>query len=148
MHILAATVLFALPCPLPAAQHPAPHFHPGEWEIDSANTVMGGRTISSQTRICARHQMDFWKVAQAGLTCKPPKTRLAANGVRVRVHCIYNEGPLHSEIRSNVLENFTNNGNSFTLSGTTTTNTVYQGVQPKLTTAQLQTTAHRIGNCP
>jgi hypothetical protein len=147
IHILTLPVLLALGGMTLLAQHAAPPFHPGEWEINSANTVMGGRTVSSQTQICAKQQMDFWKVAQVGLTCKPPKSHPVAGGIRVRVHCVYSQGPLHSEIRSEVIENFTDGGNSFTAAGTTTTDTVYQGVQPKRTSATLQTTAHRLGEC-
>jgi hypothetical protein len=130
------------------AQHPASHFRPGEWQIDSVTTVAGGRTITSSTRVCARKQMDFWKVAQTGLTCKPPKTHLETSGVlRVHVHCEYEGEKLHSDIRTIAIETFADHGNSFTLTGTTTTDTVYQGVQPKHTSAQLQTTARRVGDC-
>jgi hypothetical protein len=131
-----------------SAQQPAPHFHPGQWEIDSVTTVMGGRAVSSQTQLCARHQADFWKVAQDGLTCKEPKTHPVSGGIRVRVHCVYSKESLHSEIRSDVIENITYDGNGFTLTGTTTTDTVYQGVQPKQTSAHLQVSAHRLGECP
>lgn len=148
LYILAAPVLLALYCMTLPAQRSVPHFHPGQWEIDSVDTVMGGRAITSQTQICAKHQADFWKVAQAGLTCKKPKTDPVSSGLRVRVHCVYDQGPLHSEIRSDVIENITDGGNSMTLTGTSTTNTVYQGVRPTLTSAQLQTTAHRLGDCP
>ncbi|MGC1783721.1 MAG: hypothetical protein WA708_14460 [Acidobacteriaceae bacterium] len=131
------------------AQQHVPHFHPGEWQIDSVTTVAGGRTISSSTRLCASEQVDFWKVAQAGLTCKPPKTHPESSGaVRVHVHCVYSGDRLHSDIRSEAIETFSDHGNSFTLVGTTKTNTVYQGVQPKLTSAHLQANAHRTGNCP
>lgn len=131
------------------AQQHAPHFHPGEWQIDSVTTVAGGRTISSSTRLCANKQVDFWKVAQAGLTCKPPKTHPESSGtVRVHVHCKYEGEKLHSDIRTVATETFADHGNSFKLTGTTTTDTVYQGVQPKRTSAQLQTTAQRIGDCP
>ena len=130
------------------AQQPVPSFHPGEWEIDSMTTETDGRTITSQTTLCANEQIDFWKVAQAGLTCKPPKTDLEAKGaLHVRVHCEYNGEHLHSEILSDALETFSGHGDSFTLVGTTTTDTVYQGVQPKKTSVQLQATAHRTGPC-
>lgn len=146
--IFAASVLLAVGCVPAQAQRSAPHFRPGQWEIDSVQTVMGGRAITSQTRICANHQADFWRVAQAGLSCKKPKTHPVSGGVRVRVHCVYSEGKLHSEIRSDVVENVSDDGNSLTLAGTTTTDTVYQGVRPKRTSAHLQSTAHRIGDCP
>ncbi len=130
------------------AQQPAPYFHPGAWEIDSVTTETDGRTVSSQTEICAKEQIDFWKVAQAGLTCKTPKSHLQSNGlVRVRVHCEYKGDRLHSEILSDVVETVSDHGNCFTLEGTSTTNTVYQGVQPKQTSIHLHATAHRTGEC-
>ena len=130
------------------AQQPVPYFHPGAWEIDSVTTETDGRTVSSQTEICAKEQIDFWKVAQAGLTCKTPKSHLQSNGlVRVRVHCEYKGDRLHSEILSDVVETVSDHGNSFTLEGTSTTNTVYQGVQPKHTSIHLHATAHRTGEC-
>lgn len=130
------------------AQQLAPYFHPGAWEIDSVTTETDGRTVSSQTEICAKEQIDFWKVAQAGLTCKTPKSHLQSNGlVRVRVHCEYKGDRLHSEILSDVVETVSDHGNSFTLEGTSTTNTVYQGVQPKQTSIHLHATAHRTGEC-
>lgn len=131
------------------AQHSDTHFRPGEWQIDSVTTVAGGRTITSSTRLCAKKQADFWRVEQNGLTCKPPKTHPENSGtIRVHVHCKYEDEKLHSDIRTIATETFADHGNSFTLQGTTTTDTVYQGVQPKRTSAQLQTTAHRVGECP
>ncbi len=141
-------IALAICCMTAAAQQSVPHFHPGQWEIDSVQTVMGGRAITSQTQVCARHQADFWKVAQAGLTCKKPKTHPVSGGLRVRVHCVYSDEKLHSEIHSEAIENIAHDGNSLTLTGTTTTDTVYQGVQPKRTSAQLQATAYRLGDCP
>ncbi len=130
------------------AQQPVPYFHPGAWEIDSVTTETDGRTVSSQTEICAKEQIDFWKVAQAGLTCKTPKSHLQSNGlVRVRVRCEYKGDRLHSEILSDVVETVSDHGNSFTLDGTSTTNTAYQGVQPKQTSIHLHATAHRTGEC-
>lgn len=146
--ILAAPVLLAIGTIAAHAQSSEVHFHPGQWEIDTVQTVMGGRAITSQTRICAREQADFWKVAQAGLSCKKPKTRPVSGGLRVHIHCVYSDDKLHSEIHSDAIEDISRDGNSFTLTGTTTTDTVYQGVQPKRTSAQLQVTAHRLGNCP
>lgn len=147
-HILAVPVLLAL-CTAPLlAQHPTPHFNPGEWEIDSVNIVMGGRAITSQTRLCAKEQMDFWKVAQAGLTCKPPKIHPVRGGIQVKIHCAYSKGSLHSEILSDAVEIISANRDSFTLTGTTTTDTVYQGVQPKRTSTTLQASARRLGECP
>lgn len=137
-------------CSLPLlAEQPVSQFHPGEWEISSVTTEATGRTVSSVTNLCAREQLDFWKVAQAGMSCKPPKNHPdPSGGTRVQVSCDYNGDSLHSEIRSDVVETFSNNGNSFTLVGTTTTNTVYQGVQPKRTSVHLQAAARRIGPCP
>lgn len=128
-------------------KHPT-HFHPGEWQIDSVTTVAGGHTITSSTRLCAHKQVDFWKVAQADLSCKPPKTHAeSSDRLRVRVHCEYDGEKLHSEIRSEAVETFSNHGDSFALDGTTRTDTVYHGVQPKKTSAKLHATAHRIGDC-
>jgi hypothetical protein len=143
--ILAIPVLLALALP---AQQPGPQFRPGEWEINSINTVMGSRDISSQTRLCAKEQMDFWKVAQAGLTCKPPQSHPMTGGLHVKLHCTYSQGPLHSEIHSDVVETLAHDGNSFTLDGTSTTETVYQGVQPKQTSTHLHASAQRVGDCP
>jgi hypothetical protein len=142
------SALFAL-CRLTIlAQQPVVHFHPGAWEINSVTTAAGGRAITSTTSLCAKEQMDFWKVAQAGLMCKPPKTHPErSGGIRVRVSCDYDSELLHSEIRSDVIETFSRDGNSFTLAGTTTTDTVYQGVQPKRTSVQLKAEAHRTGPC-
>jgi hypothetical protein len=130
------------------AEQPGPHFNPGEWEINSVTTSTGGRAVSSTTNLCATEEMDFWKVAQAGLVCKPPKSHPeASGGIRVRVSCDYDGEHLHSEIRSDVIETFSNHGNSFNLTGTTTTDTVYQGIQPKRTSVQLKAEAHRTGPC-
>jgi hypothetical protein len=133
--------------PKKPAPEKAPQFHPGEWEIDSTITVFGGRAITSTTRLCATKQMDFWKVAQHGLSCKEPKTSPDGDGTRVRIHCVYQGEKLHSDIEWDAIETFANDGNSFTLTGTSKTNTVYEGVQPTQTTAQLQANAHRIGEC-
>lgn len=147
IHILmAGTVFVAAGITLPA-QHAAPHFHAGQWEINSDNTVMGSRVVTSKTQLCVKDQMDFWKVAQAGLSCKPPKSHPVSDGMNVRINCVYSEGPLHSEILTDVIETITDGGDSFTAVGTTTTDTVYQGVQPKQTSAHIQATAHRIGDC-
>ncbi|HVC90513.1 MAG TPA: hypothetical protein VND66_07820 [Acidobacteriaceae bacterium] len=146
--IVTLAAILALGPSMMIAQPSPRQFNPGAWEIDSVTTATGGRTVSSQTTLCANDQIDFWKVAQAGLTCKPPKTHPEGNGaLRVLVHCEYNGEHLHSEIRSNALETFSDHGNTFTLAGTTTTDTVYQGVQPKKTSVQLQATAHRTGPC-
>jgi len=142
------TVIPALSSLTLLAQQPVPHFNPGEWEISSVTTQATGRTVSSLTTLCAKEQMDFWKVAQAGITCKPPKIHPEhSNAIRVKISCDYDDGTLRSEIRSDAVETFSDNGNSFTLTGTTTTNTVYQGVQPKRTSVQLKASAHRTGPC-
>jgi len=131
-----------------SAEHPAPHFNPGEWEISSVTTQAGGRTVSSVTTLCVREQMDFWKVVQAGLECKPPKILPEpANSIRVKITCDYDDGTLRSEIRSDAVETFSNHGDNFTLAGTTTTHTVYQGVQPKQTTVKFDASGRRIGPC-
>ncbi|MHB1936350.1 MAG: DUF3617 domain-containing protein [Acidobacteriaceae bacterium] len=142
-------LLVLLLCGLPTqAAAPVQSFHPGAWEIDSVTTQTDGRTITSQTEICAREEIDFWKVAQAGLTCKTPKTRPASGGrIRIRIHCEFNGERLHSDILSSAVETLSDHGNSFTLEGTTTTNTAYQGVQPKQTSVHLHATAHRTGEC-
>jgi len=127
---------------------PVQSFHPGSWEIDSITTQTDGRTITSQTFLCAKEQIDFWKVAQAGLTCKTPRSHSeSGNTVRIHVHCEFNGENLHSDIFSDAVETLSDHGNSFTLEGTTTTNTVYQGVQPKQTSVHLHATAHRTGEC-
>ncbi len=123
-------------------------FRPGQWEIDSITTQSDGRAITSQTSLCAEKQIDFWKVAQAGLTCKTPKSHHESdNKVRIKVHCEFNGEKLHSEIISEVIETLSDHGNSFTLEGTTTTDTAYEGVQPKQTSVHLHATAHRTGEC-
>lgn len=130
------------------AVEPVPTFHPGQWEIDSITTQSGGRTITSQTSLCAEKQIDFWKVAQAGLTCKAPKTHPDhANRIRISVHCEFNGENLHSDIVSEAVEIISDHGDSFTLEGTTTTDTAYQGVQPKQTSVHLHATARRTGEC-
>ncbi len=145
-----AAIFVLLPfCALPVqAVDPVPAFHPGQWEIDSMTTQSDGRTITSQTSLCAKEQIDFWKVAQAGLTCKAPKSHpRSGNQVRIHVHCEFNGENLHSDILSEVVETLSDHGDSFTLEGKTTTNTVYQGVQPKQTSVDLHATAHRTGEC-
>ena len=130
------------------AQQSGPNFHPGAWEINSVTTASSGRTVSSQTTLCAKEQLDFWKVMQTGLICKPPKTHPeSASTLRVSVHCEYNGEKLHSDIQSDAVETFSDHGDSFTLEGTTTTHTAYQGVQPRQTSIHLQATAHRTGEC-
>lgn len=149
--IIAAIFLLLLFCAMPSqAAEPLPTFHPGKWQIDSTTTRNDGRTITSQTSLCARKQIDFWKVAQAGLSCKAPKIHPeseSGNQIRIRVHCEFSGENLHSDINSEVVETLSDHGNSFTLEGTTTTNTVYQGVQPKQTLVHLHATANRIGEC-
>lgn len=148
-HLIALSAAVAFCGTSLGATQPVQHFNPGEWEISSVTTQATGKTVSSLTNLCAKEEMDFWKVAQAGLACKPPKSHPdPSGGLRVRVSCSYDGGPLHSEIHSDVVETFSDHGNSFTLSGTTTTDTVYQGVQPKRTFVHLQATAHRTGPCP
>ena len=130
------------------AEEPVLYFHPGAWEIDSATTSTDGRIVTSQTSLCAKEQIDFWKVEQTGLNCKTPKSHPeSASRIRVRVHCEYSGDRLHSDILSDVIETISNHGDSFTLEGTTTTFTEYQGVQPKRTSIQLHATAHRTGEC-
>jgi hypothetical protein len=134
---------------LPArAVDPVLNFRPGQWEIDSITTQSDTRTVTSQTSLCAKEQIDFWKVAQAGLTCKPPKSQPdSGDRVHIHVHCEFNGVNLHSDIISDVVETLSDHGNSFVLDGTTTTNTKYQGVQPNQTSVQLHATAHRTGEC-
>ncbi|MDR5728566.1 MAG: hypothetical protein RB191_14165, partial [Terriglobia bacterium] len=84
---------------------PVQSFHPGNWQIDSITTQSDGRTITSQTALCAREQIDFWKVAQAGLTCKTPRSHSEpGNKVRIHVHCQFNGENLRSDIISEVVE--------------------------------------------
>jgi hypothetical protein len=146
---IAVIFVLLLLCGLPVqAVEPAPSFRPGNWEIDSVTTQTDGRTITSQTSLCAKEQIDFWKVAQAGLTCKTPKSHPeSSDRIRIRIHCEFNGEQLHSDILSDVVETLSEHGNSFALEGTTTTNTVYQGVQPKQTSVHLHATAHRTGEC-
>lgn len=145
-----AAIVVLLPfCALPLhAVEPVLTFHPGQWDIDSITTQSDGRTITSQTSLCAEKQIDFWKVAQAGLTCKAPKTHPEhGNQIRIHVHCEFNGENLHSDIVSEAVETLSDHGDSFTLEGTTATDTVYQGVQPKQTSVRLHATAHRTGEC-
>jgi len=146
---IAAIFFLLLFCTLPGqAVEPVLTFHPGNWEINSITTQSDGRTITSQTSLCAREEIDFWQVAQAGLTCKTPRSHPeSGNRVRIHIHCEFNGENLHSDILSEVVETLSDGGNSFTLEGTTTTNTVYQGVQPKQTSVHLHATAHRTGEC-
>lgn len=147
-NIFVLFVLLLLCGPPMQAAVPVQSFHAGAWEIDSVTTQSDGRTITSQTKICAREQIDFWQVAQAGLTCKTPKSRPeTGDQIRIRVHCEFNGERLHSDILSDVVETLSDHGNSFALEGTTTTNTAYQGVQPKQTSVHLHATAHRTGDC-
>ncbi|MEO6965185.1 MAG: hypothetical protein ABI076_04710, partial [Acidobacteriaceae bacterium] len=126
------------------AKKPKLHFQPGTWEIDSVTTTPTGRIVSSQTTLCAKEQLDFWKVTQANLACKTPKTHSDSPAtLRVSVHCEYTGENLHSEILSDAVETFSDHGDSFTLEGTTTTKTAYQGVHPKQTSINLEATAHR-----
>jgi len=129
------------------AQQPLPTFKPGAWEINSVTTLVTSRTVSSLTDLCAKVQADFWKRAQAGMTCDPPKITPADDGIRVRVVCIYNLDQLNSRTESDVVEKFNSDGTSFTATGTSKTNTVYDGHAPEITSAQLQATAHRVGPC-
>ncbi|MGH9616876.1 MAG: DUF3617 domain-containing protein [Acidobacteriaceae bacterium] len=146
-----AAVLFSMSIVCSLALHASKrprYFQPGAWQIDSVTTSTAGRTVTSQTSLCAKQQMDFWKVAQAGLTCKTPKIHPeSAEQIRVRIHCEYIGDRLHSDIFSVAIETISDHGTSFTLDGTTTTNTKYQGVQPKRTSVHLHATAHRTGNC-
>ena len=149
MRRFSALSVLLLFCALPGqAVQPVLTFQPGAWEIDSITTQSDGRTITSQTSLCARKEIDFWQVAQAGLTCKTPRSHpQSRNQIRIHVHCVFNGENLHSDIISEVVETLSDHGNSFALEGTTTTNTVYQGVQPKQTSVHLHATAHRTGEC-
>lgn len=129
------------------AQQPTPNFQPGEWQINSVTTVEDGRTISSQTNLCAKTQTDFWNVKQDGMQCHPPKVAPAQGGYRVRVVCIYSLDNLNSRIESDVIEIIAGDGQSFTATGTTKTDTTYPGIAPKTTSAQIQATANRTGPC-
>lgn len=129
------------------AQQNTAHFQPGEWQINSVTTVEDGRTISSQTNLCATGQADFWKVKQDGMQCHPPKVTPAQGGYRVRVVCIYSLDNLNSRIESDVIEKISSDGKSFTAAGTTKTDTTYTGIVPKTTSAQIQATANRTGPC-
>lgn len=143
-----AFCLFALCAGSALAQQPAANFQPGEWQINSITTVEDGRTISSQTNLCAKTQADFWKIKQDGLQCHPPKVTPNQNGgYRVRVVCIYSLDNLNSRIESDVTEIIASDGDSFTASGTTKTDTTYTGVAPKATSAKIQATAKRTGPC-
>ncbi|HET9087676.1 MAG TPA: DUF3617 family protein [Acidobacteriaceae bacterium] len=129
-------------------QQPAPNFQPGEWQINSVTTVTNGRTISSQTNLCAKTQADFWNVKQDGMKCDAPKiTPAQSGGLRIRVVCTYSLDNLNSRIESDVIEQIAADGKSFTATGTTKTNTTYTGVAPKITSAQLDATANRTGPC-
>ena len=82
------------------------------------------------------------------MSWKPPVSRPnPGGGFHVSVLCIYNGPSLHSTIKSDVIETFSANGNSFTLTGTSATDTQYQGVRPSLTSIQLESKAHRLGPC-
>lgn len=129
------------------AQRPAPNFQPGEWQINEITTVVDGRTISSQTTLCARTQADFWKIKQDGMQCDPPKVTPAQGGLRVRVVCTYSLDNLNSRIESDVIELISPHGRSFTATGTTKTDTTYTGIAPKTTSAELHATANRTGPC-
>lgn len=129
------------------AQQLPPNFQPGEWQINSVTTVEDGRTISSQTNLCAKTQADFWNVKQDGMQCDPPKVTLAQGGYRVRVVCIYSLDNLNSRIESDVVEIIARDGQSFTATGTTKTNTTYTGVAPRTTSAQIHASANRTGPC-
>ena len=143
--IFVLLLFFALPG---QAVEPVLTFHPGNWEINSITTQSDGRTITSQTFLCAREEIDFWQAAQTGLTCKTPRSHSeSGNRVRIHVHCEFKGENLHSDIISEVVETLSDHGNSFALEGTTTTNTVYQGVQPKQTSVQLHATGRRTGEC-
>jgi hypothetical protein len=146
--IAAIFLLLPLCGPPLQAVEPVLAFHPGQWQIDSVTTQSDSRTITSQTSLCAKEQIDFWKVAQAGLTCKTPRSHPeSGNQIRLHVQCEFNGENLHSDILSEVVETLSDHGNSFALEGTTTTNTKYQGVQPKQTSVHLHATAHRTGEC-
>jgi hypothetical protein len=129
------------------AQQPSPNFQPGEWQINSVTTVEDGRTISSQTDLCAKTQADFWTVKQDGMQCDPPKVTPAQGGYRVRVVCIYSLDNLNSRIESDVVEIIADDGQSFTATGTTKTDTTYTGVAPRTTSAQIHASASRTGSC-
>ncbi|MHB8302104.1 MAG: DUF3617 domain-containing protein [Acidobacteriaceae bacterium] len=129
------------------AQQSAVDFKPGAWQIDSVTTMADGRTVSSLTNLCAKVQADFWKVAQEGLQCDPPKVTQVQDGSRVRVVCIYSLDSLNSRIEYDVIEKLSDDGTSFTANGTSKTNTTYTGLPPKVTSVQLQATAHRVGPC-
>lgn len=146
MDALIVVLAFVLGPMALTAQDQTLHFHPGEWQIDSVTTG-SGRTIHSSTHVCAKKRGDFWETQKNGVTCQQPEVQTVADGVSVGIHCVLSEGQIHSDIRSHVVETFARDGNSFTASGTSVTNTSYGGVRPIKATAEMHATAHRIGDC-
>ena len=120
-------------------------FKRGEWQINSTVTA-DGRTVSSRQRICANSASDFWK-QHANMQCDAPAVTSVPGGVHVQLSCNGSSGPVEWKMRSSVTEIFSNNGNSFTATGSTTTTTSYPGGSPITATGTIQSKGTYQGAC-
>jgi len=129
------------------SQNSTPAFQPGEWKIATMVTMSNGKTMSSNSEVCANNASDPWKQHQPNLTCTPPQVASEADGFRIQLDCKGGAGPVVWETHSNILTVLSSHGDSYTATGTTTSSTVVSGQPPIVVTATMKAHANRIGPC-
>lgn len=129
------------------AQPSTTEFKPGEWKVNMTMTINNGKTINSVTQICAKGPGDAWKQNRPNQTCDPIQITPVAGGVRVQMHCKSGSGPVVSETHGDFLTKFSNNGNTYSSSGTMTSATTMQGHPPMMMNMKMQAEGTRLGPC-
>lgn len=127
-------------------QSGAAAFKAGEWQVNSTVTV-DGRSVSSQQSVCAEDASDFWKQKNAAMQCQPPDITSVPSGVHVQLACNGSSGPVAWKMQSSVTEIFSNGGNSFTATGSTTTTTSYPGGSPMTASGVMRSEGTYRGAC-
>jgi hypothetical protein len=143
-----STLPFAVAMLIPAAygQSGAVSFQRGEWQVNSTVSA-DGRTVSLQQRICAESASDFWKQQRPGMRCDAPVVTSAPSGVHVQLACQGSSGPFAWKMQSDVTEVFSQNGRSFTATGSTTTTTSMPGSGSNTATATMLSKGTYQGAC-
>ncbi len=121
-------------------------FQHGEWQVNSTVSA-GGRTVSLQQSVCAQGASDFWKQQRLGMQCDAPAMTSAPGGVHVRLACQGSTGPISWKMQSDVTEIFSQNGRSFTATGSTTTTTSMPGGASNTATATMLSKGTYQGAC-
>jgi hypothetical protein len=143
-----STLPFAVAMLIPAAhgQSGSFSFQHGEWQVNSTVSA-DGRTVSLQQSVCAQGASDFWKQQRLGMQCDAPAMTSAPGGVHVRLACQGSTGPISWKMQSDVTEIFSQNGRSFTATGSTTTTTSMPGGASNTATATMLSKGTYQGAC-